>query len=121
MRTPRLVLLTAAAALSIAAGCSEDVAAPGGPTIAGSPVSPATGLFSVSPGATATEDSVIAGYGNEACGGLEYQSFEYDPATGTEYIVCKDTTIKRDTTLKPTPTSPAPTSPAPTSPTPAPK
>ena len=109
MPTPRSLLLAAAALL--VAGCSEDVSAPGGPTLAGGPMSP-PGLFSTSP-STTTEDSVIGGYGNPACGGLEYQTFEYDPATGTEYIVCKDTTVKRDTTLQPTPTSPAPTSPTP--------
>ena len=61
---------------------------------------------------TASTDSVISGYGCEATGGLEYECFEYDPCTGTEYVVCPDTTT-------PPPPPPPPPGPAP-APAPAP-
>jgi hypothetical protein len=93
-----------------AAWCSRDVTAPGGPTIAGSPnLSP---LFSTAADTTST-DSVIGGYGCNPTGGLEYQCFEYEPCTGTEYVVCPDTTVD-DPDPSPTPTpKPAP-APSPT-------
>jgi hypothetical protein len=67
-------------------------------------------------------DSVQSGYGCCSTGGIEYQSFEYDPATGTETVVTcdppdPDTTFTSTTTSPPPPTSPTPT---PTSPTPTP-
>lgn len=34
----------------------------------------------------------MIGYGSNPCGGLDYQEFEYDPDTGTEYVVCPDST-----------------------------
>lgn len=87
MRTSRPILL-ASAALVLAAACNGDVTAPGGPTIAGSPsLSP---FFTTSP--PAESDSVVAGYGCPATGGLEYENFEYDPETGTEYCATNDTT-----------------------------
>jgi hypothetical protein len=113
MPTLRPILLaSAAAAVLIAAACSRDVTAPGGPTIAGSPVSPTVGLFSISPSAdTSGTDSVIGGYG---CGPAEYQSFEYEPATGTEYVVCTDSVgvtrrlVSSGDTTPPPPPAPAP-------------
>ena len=38
----------------------------------------------------AQSDSVAAGYGTDATGGIDYLSFAYDPATGTEYVVSSD-------------------------------
>jgi len=35
-------------------------------------------------------DSVQAGYGDEARGGIDYDVFEYDPETGTEYVATSD-------------------------------
>lgn len=111
-----ILLASAAAAVLVAAACSRDVTAPGGPTIAGSPVSPVAGLFSVSPTADTTgTDSIIGGYGS--CGPAEYQSFEYDPATGTEYVVCSDSTGATRRLIAAGDTTPPP-APAPT---PAPK
>ena len=38
----------------------------------------------------AEQDSVVSGYGNENTGGAEHLAFEYDPGTGTEYVVSSD-------------------------------
>jgi hypothetical protein len=37
------------------------------------------------------EDSVVGGYGSGSTGGLEYETFEYEPETQTEYVVTPDT------------------------------
>ena len=103
MRTPRPTLF--ATALLLAAACTD--AAPDGPTIVGAPSPSIAPFFSTAP-LPAEEDSVHAGYGGPCTGGLEYEVFEYDPETGTEYIVCSDTAVKRDTTVKPTPPPPPP-------------
>jgi hypothetical protein len=103
MRTPRPILLaSAAAAMLIAAACNGDVTAPSSPT----PVRP----FFTAADTGVSSDSIIAGYGCETTGGLDYECFEYDPCTGTEYVVCPDTTT-------PPPPPPPPSSPTPTSPT----
>ena len=86
MRSFRLALLASATAAF--AACSDDTVSPAGPTIAGSPqLSP---LFAAETTTTTESDSVAAGYGNESTGGLEYESFEYDPETGTETVVTDD-------------------------------
>ncbi|HEU0054607.1 MAG TPA: hypothetical protein VFQ39_15575, partial [Longimicrobium sp.] len=38
-------------------------------------------------------DSVSSGYGSESTGGIEYQQFEYDPETGTEYVATADPAV----------------------------
>ncbi|HEU4453961.1 MAG TPA: multicopper oxidase domain-containing protein [Longimicrobium sp.] len=38
----------------------------------------------------AEQDSVVSGFGNESTGGAEHLAFEYDPATGTEYVISSD-------------------------------
>jgi hypothetical protein len=117
MRASRPVLL-ASAVFVLTAACSRDVTAPAGPTIAGVADKPEPSLtpFYLAGAApdTAQTDSVIGGYGTNPCGGLDYQDFEYDPETGTEYVVCPDTTGTSGG-LEPTPTSPAPKATAPTS------
>ena len=40
----------------------------------------------------APEDSVQSGYGSGSTGGIEYEGFEYEPETGTEYVATPDTT-----------------------------
>ncbi|WP_325310628.1 multicopper oxidase domain-containing protein [Longimicrobium sp.] len=59
-----------------------------------SPTSPATaqpGTSTMNATAIATSsDSVQAGYGNDAQGGIQYDIFEYDPDTGTEYVATSD-------------------------------
>lgn len=42
------------------------------------------------PSPTVPQDSVIGGYGSGSTGGLEYDDFEYDPETGTEYVATPD-------------------------------
>jgi hypothetical protein len=34
---------------------------------------------------------VQSGYGSGSTGGLEYETFEYEPETGTEYVATPDT------------------------------
>lgn len=111
MRTFRFVLL-ASAGLAFAS-CGRDVTAPDAAT----PGSPSS-LSPFFAGATADTDSVIAGYGCESTGGLDYECFEYDPCTGTEYVVCPDTTTAPPPPPPPPPPAPKPTSPTPTAPTP---
>lgn len=106
MRTPRPILLaSAAAAVLLAAACSGDVTAPGSPTIAGdeTPEPTLSPFFVVAGRDTTGTDSVIGGYGSNPCGGLDYHEFEYEPDTGTEYVVCPDTTVD-DPDPSPTPT-----------------
>ena len=140
MRTPGPILLASLALLSIA-GCGRDATAPLAPAAR---VAAAGGLFTeIIPPA---EDSVAPGYGGP-CGGIEYERFEYDPATGTEYVVCADTTADTTTwrsdcpalepgeaarptcptpppppppTTQPAPTTTTPSQPAPTPPPPSP-
>jgi hypothetical protein len=38
----------------------------------------------------AESDSVQAGFGNDSQGGIDYDAFEYDPDTGTDYVVTAD-------------------------------
>ena len=91
MRTTRFALLASAAV--VFAACNDGVVAPAGPTIAGSPTTPSLSpFFAVSTDTAVASDSVIAGYGNQCTGGIDYQNFEYDPETGTEPVVCPDTT-----------------------------
>ncbi|HEX6370697.1 MAG TPA: hypothetical protein VF006_17375 [Longimicrobium sp.] len=100
MRTLRFTLLASAAL--VFAACSGDVVSPDGTTT--------TPSFT---GSTAESDSVVAGYGCESTGGIEYECFEYDPCTGTEYVACPDTTTPPP---PPPPPAPKPTSPTPTAP-----
>lgn len=88
MRPFRFALLASAAV--VFAACSDGVVAPDGRSIDRGP-SP---FFST--GTTTETDSVQAGYGCPATGGLEYECFEYEPCTGTEYVVCPDTTVNDD-------------------------
>lgn len=90
MRSFRFALLASAAV--VFAACNDGVVAPGGPTIAGSPSTPSLNPFFTAATDTAVTDSVAPGYGCHATGGLEYECFEYEPCTGTEYVVCPDTT-----------------------------
>lgn len=121
MRTSRPILLASAAvAVLVAAACSRDADAPAGPTIAGVAPSPVAGLFLTSAVPDTTDrDSVIGGYGSNPCGGLDYVGFEYEPETGTEYVVCADSTgatrrmVATGDTTPPPPPAPAP---APTTP-----
>ncbi|HEU0014630.1 MAG TPA: hypothetical protein VFQ45_13155 [Longimicrobium sp.] len=53
------------------------------------------------PGPTTPEDSVQSGYGSGSTGGIEYQNFEYEPETGTEYVATPDTTPSKQE-LEPT-------------------
>lgn len=85
MRSFRLALL-ASATVAFAA-CSDDAVSPAGPTIAGGPQ---PGLSTLEATTTTASDSVQSGYGTESTGGLEYESFEYDPETGTETVVTDD-------------------------------
>ena len=139
--TPGLALIPfAVACLVAAAACSRDVSGPGealisprhlsgGATTAMDSIvgnritNSGTSAFTVTTTATCTpEDSVQAGYGCCPTGGIEYTEFEYDPATGTEYVATCDTTATSKgltpTTSEPLP--PPPTSPTPMSPTPTP-
>lgn len=120
---PRILLASAAAAVLLAAACSRDATAPRGPTIAGAPeAEPSRSPFylgATTPDTTTT-DSVIGGYGCNPTGGLDYQCFEYEPCTGTEYVVCPDTT-GTSRGLEPTPTGPTPAPAPPPAPTPAPR
>ncbi len=52
---------------------------------------------------TSVTDSVCAGYGSGSTGGIEYECFEYEPETGTEYVVTPDTNV-----TNPPPPPPAP-------------
>ncbi|HEX6747038.1 MAG TPA: hypothetical protein VF092_07040 [Longimicrobium sp.] len=99
-----LLLIPFAAVCLVASACSRDVIGSGDAL-----TSPAGLRGDVSSGSTAptggttsggtttggttttTEDSVISGYGSPATGGIEYETFEYDPATGTEYVATPDT------------------------------
>ena len=115
---PGLALLPfAAACLVAAAACSRDVSGPADPATRPSDVR-LTATETCSPA-----DSVQSGYGCCPTGGIEYTEFEYDPATGTEYVPSCDTTGTQTgltpTTSEPTPPPTSPT-PTPTSPTPTP-
>jgi len=114
--TPGLALIPfAVACLVAAAACSRDVSGPGNPAVLPSDV-----RWTATTATCTPEDSVQSGYGCCPTGGIEYTEFEYDPATGTEYVATCDTTAT-STGLTPTttqPTPPPPTSPTPTSPTP---
>lgn len=85
---PFLYAFIAAAALVISAACNGDVTAPGGPAVGSGPSFTAIDT-------TADPDSVIGGYGCEPTGGLDYKCFEYEPCTGTEYVVTPDTTCEK--------------------------
>jgi hypothetical protein len=116
--TPGLALIPfAVACLVAAAACSRDVSGPGNPAVLPSDVRWTATTTTCTP-----EDSVQSGYGCCPTGGIEYTEFEYDPATGTEYVATCDTTATSKgltpTTSEPLP--PPPTSPTPTSPTPTP-
>lgn len=123
IRPAGLLLIPFAAVCLVAAACSSDLAGPDGERRA----SARRGTATPDSGA-ACSDSVVAGYGTCCTGGLEYTEFEYDPATGTEYVcsddpdaACKGLTATCDTTYSPPPPPPpAPPAPAPTSPTPVP-
>lgn len=78
LRRAGLVLGTLAAAW-LAAACADSAtapAAPSAPSLTAAPVAP--------------EDSVCSGYGCPPTGGIEYECFEYDPATQTEYVCTED-------------------------------
>jgi hypothetical protein len=120
---PGLGLLPFAAACLLAAACS-DVSGPTDPAARPSDV---RRLTATEPLTCSPADSIQAGYGCCSTGGIEYTEFEYDPATGTEYVpTCDKTGVEKGLTpttsepLPPPPTSPTPTSPTPTptSPTP---
>ncbi|HYH83193.1 MAG TPA: multicopper oxidase domain-containing protein [Longimicrobium sp.] len=50
------------------------------------PSIPASLLAAFDAGTATPDDSVRAGYGNRAVGGLDAESFEYDPVLGKEYL-----------------------------------
>jgi hypothetical protein len=83
-------MLASLAAAWLAAACAQD-----GPTAA-RPDAPALDVI-------APEDSVCSGYGSGSTGGIEYECFEYEPETGTEYVVTPDTNV---TTPPPPPPAP---------------
>lgn len=58
----------------------------------------------------APQDSVQSGYGSGSTGGLEYENFEYEPETGTEYEATPDTT-GAGSGMTPTTTGPTPAKP----------
>lgn len=97
MRPFRFALLASAGV--VFAACNDGVVAPADRDPSPSP-------FFSTVGTTTETDSVQAGYGCESTGGIEYECFEYEPCTGTEYVVCPDTTTQQPA---PTPTSPTPT------------
>ena len=87
----------ALAAAVVAAACAGEAVAPTEPSVR-------------APSFTATappvpEDSVVGGYGSGPTGGIEYTEFEYEPETGTEYVVTPDTTATQKG-LTPTTTQP---------------
>lgn len=111
---PAGLLIPFAAVCIVAAACASDLAGPDGDARGVRP------RRDVSP-TTTCSDSVQAGYGTCCTGGIEYQQFEYDPATPTEYVCtddpypsCYQMTSTCDTTYTPPPPPPAPTSPTPT-------
>lgn len=85
MRTLRYALF-AAAALAVTAACSDGVTSPGAQAATGS-------AFFTAIDTTTEPDSVIGGYGCEPTGG--YKCFEYEPCTGTEYVVTPDTICEK--------------------------
>ncbi|HEX6040600.1 hypothetical protein [Longimicrobium sp.] len=102
MRTPRPILLASAAAVVLlAAACSGDAASPAGPTTAGS--SSVHPFFTAAADTTGT-DSIIGGYGSGPCLPLD---FDYEPHTGTDYVVCPDTTTDSEPGLLPTAPGPS--------------
>ncbi|HEX8245068.1 MAG TPA: hypothetical protein VF541_16275, partial [Longimicrobium sp.] len=88
------------------------------PTAPSTTTNTANGTMTTDAVAVATEsDSIQSGYGNDAQGGIQYDIFEYDPATGTEYVATSDPeatnkqlqpsseTLVADTSSKLTPTT----------------
>ena len=99
------LLLFPIAAFLAAAACSGDALAPDPAALrTTSPITP--------------EDSVYSGYGSGSTGGLEYQCFEYEPETGTEYVATPDSTCStggleyESTSTFPTYTPPPPPPPS---------
>jgi hypothetical protein len=88
-------MLASLAAAWLAAACAQD-----GPTAA-RPNAPALTAIVDS---SISSDSVCAGYGSGSTGGIEYECFEYEPETGTEYVVTPDT----NETTPPPPAPPKP-------------
>ena len=80
-----LLLLPFSVFCLVASACSRDVSGPGAAASAGV-------LRAATPSSTSCSDSVSAGYGSGSTGGLEYETFEYEPETGTEYAATCDTT-----------------------------
>ena len=126
IRPAGLLLIPFAAVCLVAAACSSDLAGPDGERRAS-----ARRGTAIPDSGVACSDSVVAGYGNCCTGGLDYTTFEYDPATGTEYVcsddpaaACKGLVASCDTTVAspppPPPPPPAPPAPPTTSPTPVP-
>ena len=108
-------LLGLVAAAAVAAACAESATAP-----KAAPAGGPSRYYRVD--TIPCTDSVMAGYGNCSTGGFDYQCFEYDPATQTEYVVTcdpdagsKDLTYQTDTTAPPPP-PPPPTQPGTTQP-----
>jgi hypothetical protein len=70
---------------------SSALLAPAGPSYLGSPTPPPPTPPPPPPPPIVPEDSVVGGYGTESTGGTEHLPFEYEPETGTEYVVTPDT------------------------------
>ena len=95
---PRRSRLRAARRGRPAGGLLADATAPAAPAAAGAPrLVLAVGVDTTTK--RTCSDSVAAGYGNECTGGICYERFEYDPETGTEYVVTCDPETPRDTAL----------------------
>ena len=115
---PALLCFGALAALCLAAACGRPVTAPDQPAAA--LLAPADPAHTASTdgeheGTTTSSDSVAAGYGTESTGGIEYETFEYDPETGTETVVTSDPEAEQKgmttTTTEPATAEPAPEEP----------
>jgi hypothetical protein len=88
-----LLLLPFSVFCLVAAACSRDVSGPGDAASAGVVRALAAPAPAPPPPPSPTcYDSVYTGYGSGSTGGLEYESFEYEPETGTEYVATCDTT-----------------------------
>lgn len=96
-RTRRLLpLLGIFGALAGAAACADSASTPTGVDAGARALTAPAPTPAPAPAPTTTtcpvsSDSVVAGYGSCSTGGIEYQNFEYEPETGTEYVVTPDT------------------------------
>jgi len=79
-----LLLLPFSVFCLAAAACAADPSGPG--------AAPGLRRTAAVDSGTTCSDSVAAGYGSCCTGGLEYEEFEYESETGTEYVATCDTT-----------------------------